>query len=153
MIAGEASGDILGAGLIRSLRNRYPKARFVGIGGDEMIAEGFHSLVPMERLSVMGLVEVLGRIRELFRIRARLLSYFFATPPDVVIGIDSPILPLPLNGVAVKPVFHPFITSALLYGLGGRNGFLKLPNPLILCSPCCPLRPDFMRSITCPLCS
>lgn len=90
IIAGEASGDILGAGLIRSLRNRYPKARFVGIGGDEMIAQGFHSLVPMERLSVMGLVEVLGRIRELFSIRARLLSYFFATPPDVVVGIDSP---------------------------------------------------------------
>ncbi|MDX5336097.1 MAG: lipid-A-disaccharide synthase, partial [Marinobacter sp.] len=90
IIAGEASGDILGAGLIRSLRNRYPNARFVGIGGDEMNAEGFHSLVPMERLSVMGLVEVLGRIRELFSIRARLLDYFFTTPPDVVIGIDSP---------------------------------------------------------------
>ncbi|RBW50069.1 lipid-A-disaccharide synthase [Marinobacter sp. F3R11] len=90
IIAGEASGDILGAGLIRSLRHRYPNARFVGIGGDEMIAEDFHSLVPMERLSVMGLVEVLGRIRELFRIRSRLLHYFFTTPPDVVIGIDSP---------------------------------------------------------------
>jgi len=90
IIAGEASGDILGAGLIRSLRHRYPNARFVGIGGDEMIAEGFHSLVPMERLSVMGLVEVLGRIREIFRIRSRLLSYFFTTPPDVVIGIDAP---------------------------------------------------------------
>lgn len=90
IIAGEASGDILGAGLIRSLRIRYPSARFVGIGGDDMIAQGFHSLVPMERLSVMGLVEVLGRIRELFSIRARLLDYFFATPPDVVIGIDSP---------------------------------------------------------------
>lgn len=90
IIAGEASGDILGAGLIRSLRARYPKARFVGIGGDDMIAEGFHSLVPMERLSVMGLIEVLGRIRELFQIRARLLEYFFTTPPDVVIGIDSP---------------------------------------------------------------
>ncbi|WP_372965764.1 lipid-A-disaccharide synthase [Marinobacter sp.] len=90
IIAGEASGDILGAGLIRSLRLRYPNARFVGIGGDEMVAEGFHSLVPMERLSVMGLVEVLGRIRELFSIRARLLDYFFNTPPDVVIGIDSP---------------------------------------------------------------
>ncbi|MEP5177509.1 lipid-A-disaccharide synthase, partial [Marinobacter alexandrii] len=90
IIAGEASGDILGAGLIRSLRARYPKARFVGIGGDDMMAEGFHSLVPMERLSVMGLVEVLGRIRELFQIRARLLEYFFTTPPDVVIGIDSP---------------------------------------------------------------
>jgi lipid-A-disaccharide synthase len=90
IVAGEASGDILGAGLIRSLRLRYPNARFVGIGGDEMIAEGFHSLVPMERLSVMGLVEVLGRIRELFDIRARLMSYLLATPPDVVIGIDSP---------------------------------------------------------------
>ena len=90
MIAGEASGDILGAGLIRSLRRRYPRARFVGIGGDEMIAEGFHSLVPMERLSVMGLVEVLGRIRELFSIRARLLDYLFTNRPDVVIGIDSP---------------------------------------------------------------
>lgn len=90
IIAGEASGDILGAGLIRSLRKRYPNARFAGIGGEEMIAEGFHSLVPMERLSVMGLVEVLGRIRELFSIRARLLDYFFTTPPDVVIGIDSP---------------------------------------------------------------
>ncbi|MBW0149105.1 lipid-A-disaccharide synthase [Marinobacter arenosus] len=90
IIAGEASGDILGAGLIRSLRARYPRARFVGIGGDDMIAEGFHSLVPMERLSVMGLVEVLGRIRELFQIRARVLDYFFSTPPDVVIGIDSP---------------------------------------------------------------
>ncbi len=90
IIAGEASGDILGAGLIRSLRQRYPRARFVGIGGEEMVAEGFHSLVPMERLSVMGLVEVLGRIRELFSIRARVLDYFFTTPPDVVIGIDSP---------------------------------------------------------------
>ncbi|GHD51162.1 lipid-A-disaccharide synthase [Marinobacter persicus] len=90
IVAGEASGDILGAGLIRSLRKRYPGARFVGIGGDEMIAEGFQSLVPMERLSVMGLVEVLGRIRELFAIRARLLDYFFSNRPDVVIGIDSP---------------------------------------------------------------
>jgi len=90
IVAGEASGDILGAGLIRSLRRRYPGARFVGIGGDEMVSEGFHSLVPMERLSVMGLVEVLGRLRELFSIRTRLMDYFLSNPPDVVIGIDSP---------------------------------------------------------------
>lgn len=90
IVAGEASGDILGAGLIQALRARYPKARFVGIGGEDMQAVGFHSLIPMERLSVMGLVEVLGRIRELFSIRARLMEYFLATPPDVVIGIDSP---------------------------------------------------------------
>lgn len=91
IVAGEASGDILGAGLIRSLRVRYPSARFVGIGGEEMVAEGFHSLVPMERLSVMGLVEVLGRLQELFSIRGRLLDYFLNNVnPDVVIGIDSP---------------------------------------------------------------
>lgn len=90
LVAGEVSGDILGSGLIRSLRKRYPNARFVGIGGEDMIAEGFHSLVPMERLSVMGLVEVLGRLRELFSIRARLMDYLLTTPPDVVIGIDSP---------------------------------------------------------------
>ncbi len=90
IVAGEASGDILGAGLIHALRATYPRARFVGIGGEEMEAAGFHSLVPMERLSVMGLVEVLGRIRELFSIRARLMDYFLTTPPDVVIGIDSP---------------------------------------------------------------
>ena len=74
IVAGEASGDILGSGLIRSLKLRYPNARFAGIGGEEMQAEGFHSLVPMERLSVMGLVEVLGRIRELFDISYRLLD-------------------------------------------------------------------------------
>lgn len=62
----------------------------MGIGGDEMVADGFHSLVPMERLSVMGLVEVLGRLRELFSIRDRLMTYFLQNPPDVVIGIDSP---------------------------------------------------------------
>ncbi|GGY76765.1 lipid-A-disaccharide synthase [Marinobacter zhanjiangensis] len=90
MVAGEVSGDILGSGLIRSLRKRYPNARFVGIGGEEMMAAGFHSLIPMERLSIMGLVEVLGRLRELFAIRARLMDYLLTTPPAVVIGIDSP---------------------------------------------------------------
>jgi lipid-A-disaccharide synthase len=90
IVAGEASGDVLGAGLIRSLRARYPAAKFVGIGGEEMLAEGFHSLIPMERLSVMGLVEILGRIRELISIRRRLMDYLLTTPPDVVIGIDSP---------------------------------------------------------------
>ena len=102
IVAGEASGDILGAGLIRALRQRYPRARFAGIGGPEMEAEGFHSLVPMERLSVMGLVEVLGRLRELFQIRARITDYFLNTldtPPAVVIGIDAPDFTLGLERI------------------------------------------------------
>ena len=90
MIAGEASGDILGSGLIRSLKARYPDAVFEGIGGPLMIEEGFKSYFPMERLSVMGLVEVLGRLRELFRIHRQMERYFKKNPPDVFIGIDAP---------------------------------------------------------------
>lgn len=90
MVAGEISGDILGAGLIHSIKKRYPNASFEGIGGPLMIEQGFHSHVPMERLSVMGLVEVLGRIFELIGIRRKLKKYFIKNRPDVFIGIDAP---------------------------------------------------------------
>jgi lipid-A-disaccharide synthase len=90
MVAGEISGDILGAGLIQSIRKRYPNARFEGIGGPLMTDQGFNTHVPMERLSVMGLVEVLGRIFELIGIRRRLKRHFLQHRPDVFIGIDAP---------------------------------------------------------------
>ncbi len=90
IIAGEASGDILGAGLIEAIRKKHPGVIFEGIAGPRMQAQGAHSLYPMERLSVMGIVEVLGRYWELSRARKRLIQHFLDNPPDLFIGIDAP---------------------------------------------------------------
>lgn len=90
VIAGEASGDMLGAGLIHALRERYPEARFAGVGGPRMLACGFETLYPMDRLSVMGLVEPLKRLPELLRLRRRLCRYFLREKFDLVVSIDSP---------------------------------------------------------------
>jgi len=90
IVAGEPSGDLLGARLIRALRSVLPGAIFEGIGGPEMEAEGCQSLYPMERLSVAGLTEVLGRFRELHRLRRNLVRHFIDQQPDVFIGVDYP---------------------------------------------------------------
>lgn len=90
IVAGEVSGDLLGARLMRALSSRIPRVQFEGIGGSEMQAEGCHSLFPMDRLSVLGLTEILGRYFELRRIRARLVKHFLENPPDIFIGVDSP---------------------------------------------------------------
>lgn len=90
LVAGESSGDQLGAGLIRALKAHYPDASFSGMGGDKMLAEGFETLFPIDRLSVMGLVEPLKRLPELFKIRKSLFNHFVDNKFDLVVGIDSP---------------------------------------------------------------
>ena len=90
LIAGEDSGDQLGAELIAALRKRYPQARFVGIGGARMQREGFESWYDIRELSVMGFAEVVRHLPRLLRLRKALLGRLREARPDVVVGIDAP---------------------------------------------------------------
>jgi len=90
LIAGEDSGDQLGAELISALRARYPQARFVGIGGARMQAQGFESWHDIRELSVMGFAEVVQHLPRLLRLRKSLVARLLQARPDVVVGIDAP---------------------------------------------------------------
>ena len=90
LVAGEASGDLLGADLIAGLRQRFPAARFAGIGGPRMIATGMDAWYPADRLSVMGLVEVLKHLPELLAIRRDVYKRTLQQQPAAFIGIDAP---------------------------------------------------------------
>ena len=96
IVAGEKSGDILGASLISALRNYFPDAEFIGVGGSEMVALGCESLCPIDRLSVMGFVEPLRRLPELLSLKRKLRRRFLAERVDAFIGIDSPVFNLSL---------------------------------------------------------
>lgn len=97
LVAGEVSGDILGGALMRELRGQHPDIEFIGVGGPQMQEQGLQSFFPMERLAVMGLVEVLGRLPELLKRRKQLLEYMLHEQPDVFIGIDAPDFNLDLE--------------------------------------------------------
>jgi lipid-A-disaccharide synthase len=89
MVAGEASGDLLGAHLIAAVKGRRPGTEFAGIGGPRMMAEGFESRYPMEKLSVRGYGELLGHYNEIMSIRRRLAKELLRSRPDLFIGVDS----------------------------------------------------------------
>lgn len=90
IVAGEASGDLLGAKLMQCLQTHQEQLQFEGIGGPAMIAQGCQSLFDIERLSVMGFIEPLKRLPDLIKLRRDLIDHFSKNPPDIFIGIDAP---------------------------------------------------------------
>lgn len=109
IVAGEASGDLLGAHLIQALKKHLPDVEFVGIGGPKMESEGMKVLFPMERLAVRGYVEVLRHYREIVGIRSKLRRLWTAERPDIFIGIDAPDFNLALEHALKKkgvPTVH-----------------------------------------------
>ncbi len=135
VLAGEASGDILGARVLAALRQRFPDLLVEGIGGPLMEAQGLRSMAPMERLAVMGFVEPLLRLPELLRIRREVLAHFSANPPDVFLGIDAPDFNLRLEqqlrarGVATAHLVSPSVWA----WRAGRMRRIKRAVDLMLC--------------------
>lgn len=122
IVAGEPSGDLLGAALVTALRRHRPDLRFVGIGGPKMIAAGVVSLHPMAKLSVRGYVEVIRHYREIIGIRNDLKRYFLAEMPAAFIGIDAPDFNLELEaGLKARgiPAIH-YVSPSIWAWRGGR---------------------------------
>lgn len=135
VLAGEASGDILGSRVLAALRNHYDEVIIEGIGGPLMQAQGLNSMFPMERLSVMGFVEPLKRLPELLRIRGAVFRHFRDNPPDIFLGIDAPDFNLRLerklreSGVKTAHLVSPSVWA----WRQGRIKKIKRSVDLMLC--------------------
>ncbi|MBI5436674.1 MAG: lipid-A-disaccharide synthase [Nitrosomonadales bacterium] len=127
MVAGEASGDLLGSHLMEALKQVMPEVRFVGIGGPKMQAAGMEVLVPMEKLAVRGYVEVLRHYLEIVGIRRKLRAQLISSPPDLFIGVDAPDFNLGLE-LALKqrgvPIVH-YVSPSIWAWRSGRIHKIK----------------------------
>ncbi len=137
IVVGEVSGDTLGAKLIRSFREQGIDAEFEGIGGPQMLAEGFKSYYPMDILSVMGIVEVLKDIKKLFAVRDGLVETWSKDPVDIFIGIDAPDFNLRLSKslkqkqLPIKTV--QYVSPSVWAWRQGRVHGIKACIDLVLC--------------------
>ncbi|BBF78483.1 lipid-A-disaccharide synthase [Acinetobacter ursingii] len=137
IVVGEVSGDTLGVKLMQSFREQGIDAEFEGIGGPQMIAEGFKSYYPMEILSVMGIVEVLKDLKKLFAVRDGLVELWTAQPIDVFIGIDAPDFNLRLSktmkekNLPIKTV--QYVSPSVWAWRQGRVHGIKKTIDLVLC--------------------
>ena len=127
IVAGEASGDLLGSMLMTAIKEAAPNVRFIGIGGPKMQAIGMDVLFPMEKLAVRGYVEVLRHYREIVGIRSKLRERFLAEPPDLFIGVDAPDFNLDLE-LALKqrgvPTVH-YVSPSIWAWRGERIHKIK----------------------------
>lgn len=122
VVAGETSGDQLASHLIAAIKQRQPDAQFFGIGGPRMASEGFDAWYPMEKLAVMGFVEVLRHYREIAGIRRDLKARLLKDPPDVFIGVDAPDFNLDLELALKKkgiPTIH-YVSPSIWAWRGSR---------------------------------
>ncbi|RZV38577.1 MAG: lipid-A-disaccharide synthase [Chromatiales bacterium] len=135
LVAGEASGDVLGAGLIRALRARHPDAVIEGVAGPRMIEAGCDCWEPAESLAVMGLVEPLVHIPRLLRLRRELARRWKESPPDVFVGIDAPDFNLglekKLRKAGIKTVHY--VSPSIWAWRPGRVKKVKKAADTVLC--------------------
>ncbi len=127
IVAGEASGDLLGSHLIEAIKQVLPETKFIGIGGPKMQAAGMDIMFPMEKLSVFGYIDALRHLREILGIRNKLRESLLANPPSLFIGIDAPDFNLGLE-TALKqrgiPTVH-YVSPSIWAWRGERINKIK----------------------------
>lgn len=135
LIAGEASGDLLGAGLIRAIRERIPDATFEGVAGQAMIEEGCDTWADADELAVFGLLEPLTHIPRLLRLRRSLAKRWILSPPDVFVGIDAPDFNLGLEKKLRKAGIRTahYVSPSVWVWRAGRIETVRKAADRVLC--------------------